>query len=101
MISGSSKQIQRVNYFGQKTLGGVKEDVPFDIALSADGGYVIAGEPGSIDGDVTNNHSQTDFWIVKLNTAGSLVWQHTYGGIREDAPHSIIASADGWIFSSR
>ena len=79
----------------QKTLGGVKEDVPFDIALSADGGYVIAGEPGSIDGDVTNNHSQTDFWIVKLNTAGSLVWQHTYGGIREDAPHSIIASADG------
>jgi hypothetical protein len=58
----------------QKTLGGVKEDVPFDIALSAGVGYVIASEPGSIDGDVTNNHSQTDFWIVKLNTAGSLLY---------------------------
>ncbi len=78
----------------QKTLGGVKEDVPFDIALSADGGYVIAGETGSVDGDVTNNHGQTDFWVVKLSTVGTLMWAHTYGGIRDDAAHSIIATAD-------
>src|SRR6266542_282588 len=78
----------------QKTLGGVKEDVQFDIALSADGGYVIAGETGSVDGDVTNNHGQTDFWVVKLSTVGTLMWAHTYGGIRDDAAHSIIATAD-------
>ena len=53
----------------QKTLGGSKDDNAWSIATTDDNGYVISGDIQSNDGDVTNNRGQSDYWIVKLNSA--------------------------------
>ena len=52
----SDFRIIQVNASGklmwQKTLGGVKEDIPSDMVRSTDCDYLIAGETGSVDGCV-------------------------------------------------
>src|SRR5690606_15188651 len=51
----------------QKSLGGSGEyDFSYGVRQDADGGYVIAGSSDSNDGDVTGNHGESDFWVVKL-----------------------------------
>lgn len=49
------------------------------IRQTADGGYIVAGISTSSDGDVGNNNGSFDYWIVKLDVAGSLVWETNLG----------------------
>ncbi len=50
----------------QKALGGTGEDYANGIQPTADGGYIVAGQTNSTDGDVTGNHGGNDVWVVKL-----------------------------------
>ncbi len=34
---------------------------------TTDGGYIVGGVSFSYDGDVTGNHGNTDYWVVKLS----------------------------------
>ncbi|MCW3117992.1 MAG: hypothetical protein JWM28_2074 [Chitinophagaceae bacterium] len=80
----------------QKCLGGAEEDILYSILETTDGGYIAAGSAISNDGDVTGNHgSGQDYWIVKLNNSGGIVWQKSYGGIYADIATSIQQTADG------
>jgi len=82
----------------QKALGGSNTDVATGIAPTSDGGCVVAGYTTSTDGDVTGNHGFVDFWVVRLNQSGAIVWQKTYGGTNGDNAWGIAASADGNFF---
>jgi uncharacterized delta-60 repeat protein len=79
----------------QKCLGGTSGDYAFSIQLTPDGGYILAGETFSNDGDVTGNHGGYDAWIVKLNSTGSLEWQKALGGTVSDEARSIQITPDG------
>lgn len=81
----------------QKSLGGSKEDYANSIEQTSDGGYIVAGQTFSTDGDVTGNHSSnfSDCWVVKLTVSGNIEWQKTYGGTANDAALSIKQTADG------
>lgn len=48
-------------------LGGSQADLAYSVQQSRDGGYIVAGSSGSTDGDVTGNHGDVDFWVVKLD----------------------------------
>ncbi len=50
----------------QRLLGGSGWDYPWDLASTADGGFLISGTTGSNDGDVSGNHGAFDAWVVKL-----------------------------------
>ncbi|OJV35842.1 MAG: hypothetical protein BGO29_09090, partial [Bacteroidales bacterium 36-12] len=50
----------------QKTLGGTGLDLGGYVQQTNDGGYIVAGGSYSWDGDVTGNHGNNDYWIVKL-----------------------------------
>ena len=52
----------------QKCLGGSGFDVAKSIQQTTDGGYIIAGYTKSNDDDVSGNHGDYDFWVVKLST---------------------------------
>ena len=78
-----------------KTLGGTESDIAQSILKTRDGGYVVAGYTDSNDGDVTGNHGNTDFWVVKLSNAGIIQWQKTLGGTQEDYAYSIQQTIDG------
>jgi len=86
----------------QKSLGGSDWDWAFSIDQTADGGFIVAGSSKSNDGDVSGHHGSThpdsltyDYWVVKLNSVGEIVWQKSLGGSDEDHARSIQQTADG------
>ncbi len=79
----------------QKTLGGSASDRASSIVPTSDGGYVVAGYTPSTDGDVTNNHGNTDYWVVKLDPGGTLQWQRTLGGSYSEYSNAIAPTSDG------
>lgn len=82
----------------QKSLGGTDDDLGSSIQETSDGGYIVAGNTNSNNGDVTGNHGLTDFWVVKLNALGDITWQKTLGGSSNDAFQCIRqTSDDGYI----
>jgi hypothetical protein len=80
----------------KKCFGGSLSDYAVSIQETIDGGYIFAGSTyGSIDGDVSGNHGNYDFWVVKLNNSGNLVWQKCLGGSNNDQSTSIQQTTDG------
>jgi len=91
--------IVKLNVLGiiewQKSLGGSYSDMANSIQQTSDGGYIVAGESSSINGDVTGNHGNADYWIVKLDPSGNIQWQKSLGGGNRDAANSIKQTSDG------
>lgn len=79
----------------EQTYGGASIDAAYAIQQTADGGYIVAGNSSSGNGDVGGNNGQADYWIVKLDNDGDIQWQKNYGGSSTDAAHSVITTADG------
>jgi hypothetical protein len=55
----------------QKTFGGTQSEVAGGITQTHDGSLVFCGFTRSNDGDVSGNHGQEDFWVVKLSAESS------------------------------
>jgi Secretion system C-terminal sorting domain len=82
----------------QKAFGGTDGESFYSIQPTLDGGYIVAGETSSSDGDLTGNHGDYDVWAVKLSNTGSLQWQKTLGGISWDLAYNIQSTPDeGYI----
>ena len=78
----------------KKCLGGSSRDFAYAIQQTTDGGYIIAGDSWSTDGDVTNNHGY-DCWVVKLDGSGNIQWQKCLGGTNVDVATDIQQTSDG------
>ncbi len=82
----------------QKSLGGTGDDEATAIVQSADGGYAVGGLTISNDGDVSGNHGNYDYWVVKISDTGHLQWQICMGGanyVPDDCINSLIAATGG------
>jgi len=79
----------------QKSVGGSGGDIANSIAQTNDGGYIVAGRGGSTDGDVTGNHGDSDYWIVKLSSTGMIEWEKSVGGSGADVARSIVQTSNG------
>lgn len=79
----------------QKTLGGTGDDYACSIQQTNDGGYIVAGYTNSNNGDVTGNHGNNDYWVVKLSATGTIEWQKTLGGTQNEYAYSIQRTSDG------
>ncbi|MEO6670895.1 MAG: MopE-related protein [Ferruginibacter sp.] len=79
----------------QKLLGGSSNDMIQHVEQTADGGYICAGYSHSNNGDVSGNHGSEDFWVIKLNSAGQIQWQKSYGGTSSEVASSIRQTSEG------
>ncbi|RYY22899.1 MAG: gliding motility-associated C-terminal domain-containing protein [Chitinophagaceae bacterium] len=77
-----------------KTFGGSQDDRAFGVRSAPGGGYVVAGSTESNDGDVSGNHGQRDYWVVKLDNNGNMVWQKCLGGTRSEEAWDLTIGAD-------
>ena len=77
----------------QKSFGGTAIDQGYSIQQTFDGGYVAAGTSQSNDFDVTGNHGLGDYWIVKVDSAGTIQWQKSFGGTGEEVANSILQTS--------
>ncbi|MHA2612326.1 MAG: InlB B-repeat-containing protein, partial [bacterium JZ-2024 1] len=80
------------NVLWQKTYGGANWDEAYSIQQTSDGGYIVAGDTWSF---VAAWNDVSDFWVLKLDENGNVVWQKTYGGVKEDRAYSIQQTSDG------
>jgi hypothetical protein len=85
------------NLIWQRSLGGSGEDEAYYVQETNDGGFVIVGESESTDGDVTGNHGEGDYWVVKLNASGYFLWQKSFGGSSVDYPRMVKQTGDGGL----
>lgn len=70
------------NITWQKTYGGTDVDALKSIIELNDGSYILAGGSNSpISGNKTeNSRGNGDFWIIKINNNGDIIWDKTFGG---------------------
>lgn len=79
----------------ENTFGGSGDDRAYFTTQTSDGNYIMAGYTGSNDGDVTFNNGGDDVWVVKIDTAGGLIWQKSLGGTGGDYGSHISETPDG------
>ncbi|MBK7853901.1 MAG: T9SS type A sorting domain-containing protein [Bacteroidetes bacterium] len=99
---GAKLNAQEIEW--QNTIGGNGSDYLFSIRQTFDGGYILGGcSSSNISGDKTENNIDTtfitnDYWIIKTNSFGTILWQNTIGGSRNDLLRSIQQTSDhGYI----
>ncbi len=86
------------NEIWKNAYGGSDWDVIWNIKETLDGNYIFFAISGSVDGDIENNLGETDFWIVKINTDGEIIWKKNYGGSGlEDGGEVLSTSDNGYI----
>ncbi|PSR54000.1 hypothetical protein AHMF7605_10950 [Adhaeribacter arboris] len=80
-----------------KTIGGSSEDVLQSLELTKDGGFILGGTSSSpVSGDKTQAcKGETDYWLVKMNNLGDIVWDKTIGGNNKDNLRSVKQTSDG------
>jgi hypothetical protein len=81
----------------QKTIGGSGQDDLTTVVRTRDGGFVVGGSSAStISGEKTVPHyGGLDYWVMKLDKDGKLVWQQSFGGKYNDELRSISITEDG------
>jgi hypothetical protein len=72
-----------------KTFGGTNYDYGYSVQETSDGGYVIAG--------YTNSYGSgtLDVWLIKADSAGTKLWDKTFGGTSDDYGYSVQETSDG------
>lgn len=103
---GSDFWIAKIDQQGtlqwEKNFGGSSDDVPSSVVQTADSGYAVAGWSMSSDGDVGGNNGDKDFWIIKLDPSGGLLWEKNYGGNDLDRASSLVQTNDsGYAVAGR
>ncbi len=86
------------NLLWEKTYGGSDDDLPERMMQSPDGGYVLFGSTVSNDGDVSGNHGNVDYWVVKTDSVGNLLWQRCLGSHANDIPSDMDIDGEGNIY---
>jgi len=72
-----------------KTYGGTNEDGATALVQTADGGYALAGWTWSFGTGLW------DFWLVKTDAAGTMMWNKTYGGTGSQEASALVQTVDG------
>ncbi len=88
----------------QKNYGGIGDDTPYSIEPTNDGGYIVAGKSESrimrnYPSDVTDNHGNYDYWVIKLDGLGNIQWKKSYGGKDRDICNAIHQTPNGYIMA--
>ncbi|MEZ5012699.1 MAG: T9SS type A sorting domain-containing protein [Chitinophagales bacterium] len=84
-----------------RSYGGDEEDYLYQIAPAYGGGYILMGESGSlISGNKTVENCfpplpYPDYWYIKIDETGDIIWQKEMGGFSNDWGRCIISTSDG------
>ncbi len=80
----------------QKTIGGKQDDQLFVVHLTYDNGIILGGNSNS-EADQSkskSNDNGTDFWVVKMDEEGKMLWQETYDIAQRDVLISLVENKD-------
>jgi parallel beta-helix repeat protein len=69
--------------------GGPNSDIARCAVQTCDGGFAIAGYTKSY------GSGSYDFWLIKTDYAGNMLWQKTHGNTGSDMAYSIVQTSEG------
>jgi hypothetical protein len=72
-----------------QTYGGSENDEGWSVVETSNGGFAIAGYTRSFGA------GWSDFWLIRTDASGNLLWDQTYGDTYEDCGCSIVETTDG------
>jgi len=72
-----------------KTYGGAGQDRAYGAIRTSDGGYALAGYTDSYGAGLT------DYYLIKIDFAGNMQWNKTYGGTNGDNAFAVVQTSDG------
>lgn len=80
----------------QTSVGGSGNDAMADVEVLPDGTYIAVGMSES--SDIPGNHAPTDdFFAVRLDNGGRILWQRSYGGSSEEHASGVALASDGGV----
>ena len=91
------------NKVWDKTYGGSKHDITTGAILTRDNSFIILGYSysGVSSDKSSSNQGDSDIWLLKINSVGSIIWEKTLGGALEDKPQSVVLTEDnGYLLAS-
>jgi len=71
-----------------KTFGGASTENGYDVQVTYDNGYIIAGATDSY------GNGGLDVYLIKADSGGNVLWTKTYGGTDDDEALSVRQAAD-------
>lgn len=74
-----------------KYIGTTDWDFFYDVTLTWDGGFILAGGTYGIGA------GDEDMYFVKIDGNGDTLWTKTYGGIKADEARSVVQTADSLV----
>jgi hypothetical protein len=77
------------------TYGGALAEEPSSVLQTTDGGFLAGGFTSSFGA------GGKDMWIIKLSATGIIQWEKAYGGVGDDAVHSVKQTTDGGLYRCR
>ena len=89
------------NKVWDKTYGGADEDGVNGFRRHPAGGYLISGTSYSgKSGEKTHDSfGKQDWWVIRIDDDGNLLWDKVYGGDRFDIGPGIFEDKDGFILT--
>lgn len=84
----------------EQNYGGGDNDIANAVQPAPDGGYIIAGNSNSPDGDISVNNGGHDYWVVKIDSNSNILWERSYGGSGADIANAVQVTPDeGYIIA--
>ena len=74
----------------QKTIGGSKTEYAGSVFQTKNGDYIVGAYSSSSDFDFPQNSGERDWWVLKLNNQGTIIWKKRIGGSKSDTLLEIV-----------
>lgn len=83
---------------GEQTLGGSGTSVLVS-ALETESGWLLAGQTNASSALMPKGHGGMDLWALLMRQNGTVGWQRTYGGSKDETLVSVMpVSAGGFLY---
>src|SRR5690606_34116811 len=81
----------------QQVLGGAHSEYMYDVKATPDYGFLIVGSSFSEDSGNKSEKGQgdLDYFLWKMDEAGKMEWQKSFGGLGSDYLYSVSLTRDG------
>ncbi|MDA0793391.1 MAG: hypothetical protein O3C13_02085 [Bacteroidetes bacterium] len=75
--------------------GGTNNDPSYDAIETKNGDFILVGATESQDVDVSDPKGGYDFWVLKINRSGELLWERSIGGSGYDTAKAVVETSTG------